>query len=668
MRRHFASAFATLAVAATFAIALAFAAPLASAQAPVITPSGDPTVNADSLYKLAIDPSTAGEDAYIYLFDDAVIRFEVDGRYSRTYRQIVQVLKQPAVATFAERRFGYQGERERFVINWARVLKQSGALVSEGPAQVQESDIPAAVANPVYASARSVRISLGGVALGTIIDVSYTIEETKPNRPGDALTAWNVNPPGVRVRRSRFILDAPSEVKPVVSSFNLDFAPRGGAADGRKTSIWERADPPKFTFEPFAPDTNSVQMRIIASLPGAWGDVARWYGALAHDRYGVTPALEAKLAELVSAARTKADSVRAVHRWVAQDIRYVSIALGMGGYQPRTADTTFTTGFGDCKDKATLFIALLRRLGVTAYPVLLHTNASNIQRAHPSIRQFNHAIAAVEIGKELVYTDLTSAYTPFGELPWPEQGGFALVVLPDGRSREVTLPKAPHLSRSIEVRVTATMSDSGFMTGVFEETNRGFGFEARRAAFAQPLDSARKATVMRGLLGILPGAQGDSIIAFDGRDLTAAPDYRIFFSRAKGVTMTGGLALLSFPWGVLPGAARVAALNRLGPRKTSIDAAMVLRAPPPTRMRVTMQVTLPDGWRARVPSNVTVSSEFGVYSTEYRQDGRVLTVVRREESGQGISPPSRLPDVVSFFKAISADEENRTLVIDRPAR
>lgn len=668
MRRHFASTIATFTVAVNIAVALAITAPRANAQAPVITPTGDPTVNADSLYKLAIDPAAAGEDNYIYLFDDGVIRLEADGRSSRTYRQIVQVLKQPAVAMFAERGFGYQGERERFVINWARVLRQSGEVVSEKPAQVQESDIPAAVANPVYRSAKSVRISLAGVAVGSIVDLSYTIEETKPSRAADALTAWNVNLSGVRVRRSRFVLDAPSDVKPVVSSINLDFASRGGSADGRRTTVWERADPPKFTFEPFAPDTNSVQMRIIASLPGAWGDVARWYSTLAGDRYGVAPALEAKLAELVSTVRTKADSIRAVHRWVAQDIRYVSIALGMGGYQPRPPDTTFTTGFGDCKDKATLFIALLRRMGVTAHPVLLHTNASNVQRAHPSIRQFNHAIAAVELGKELVYTDLTSAYTPFGELPWPEQGGFALVVLPDGRSREVTLPKAPHLSRSIEVRVTAAMSDSGFMTGVFEETNRGFGFEARRAAFAQPLDSARKATVMRGLLGMLPGAQGDSIIAFDGRDLTAAPDYKIFFSGAKGVTMTGGLALFSFPWGVLPGAARVAALNRLGPRKTSIDAAMVLRSPPSTRMVARMQVTLPEGWHARVPASVVVSGEFGEYATEYHQEGRVLTVVRREVSGQGILPRSRLPDVVSFFKAISADEENRTLVIDRPTR
>ena len=81
-----------------------------------------------------------------------------------------------------------------------------------------------------------------------------------------------------------------------------------------------------------------------------------------------------------------------------------------------------------------------------------------------------------------------------------------------------------------------------------------------------------------------------------------------------------------------------------------------------------MQVTLPEGWRARVPNDVVVAGDFGRYSTVYRQEGRVLTIARREESGQGIFPPSRLADVISFYKAISADEENRTLVIDRPAK
>ena len=642
--------------------------PTLGAQAPVISPAGDPSVRADSIYKLAVNPADFPEDAFLYLFDDGVVRLGADGRGTRTYRQVIQILKQSAVASLSERRLGYAPDHEKFTLNWARVVRPTGEIVSDKPAQMQESDVAAATANPVYVNAKQIRLSLGGVAVGTIIDLSYTTEETKPYHEGDSFSSWSLNPASVRVLRSRFIFDVPASLRPVLTERNLDFEVQVSEQDARKTYLWVRSDLPKFSPEPFSPDTNSVQMAVVASLPTTWTDIARWYGGLALDRYALTPAVDAKARELVSAAKTRLDTIRAVHRWVAQDIRYVSVSLGLGGYQPRPPEQTVTTGFGDCKDKTTLFIATLRRFGIAAHPVLLNNNAAAARKEHPSIRQFNHVIAAVPDGNGFTFTDLTSGFTPYGELPFPEQGGFAVVVLPEGRSREVALPKAPFLSRKIETRIVATMSDSGLMSGYMEEINSGGGFEARRSAFSVPLDSARKALLMRALLGVLPGAQGDSISAFDGRDLYAAPRYKIVFSNARGTASTGGLELFTFPWGVLPGAARVSAINRYGARKTSINAESVLRAPPPTSSLVTMTVTLPEGWRVRVPANVIVQGDFGTYSTEYSQEGRTFTIVRREISAQGVYPPSRLADVIAFFKATSADENNKTIVIDKSPR
>jgi hypothetical protein len=636
------------------------------AQAPVITPAGDPSVAADSLYKLAIDPANAGEDAVIYLFDDAVRRIQADGTGSRVYRQVVQVLKQPAVNGIAERSIGYQPDRQRFTLNWVRVVRRSGEVISDKPAHMQESDPPAAMSNPIYLTTKTVRISLAGVEVGAIVDLSYTIEDLTPYRSGDRFVEWNVNPPGIRVRRSRLLVDVPAEVRPLISERNLDFSRARTLANGRATYTWLRADPPKVNLEPFAPDTSVAPMRITFSLPSVWTDIAPWYAELSRDRYALGGDVAAKVSKLAATASTRLDTIRAVHRWVAQDIRYVAILLGMGSYQPRFADSIAATGVGDCKDKTTLFVAALRHLGIPAVPVLTRSSATGLHREHPSIQQFNHAIAGVIEGKGYVFTDLTSSYTPYGELPWQEQGGFALVVRSDGTGEALTLPRAPTGARRIEVRIVATMSDSGVMSGYFDERNSGPAFEARRAVFSVPLDSARKATVMRGLLGILPGAEGDSISAFDGRDLTASPSFRIYFSRARGISSAGGLALFTFPFGAYPGSARARALERLPARTMPIDASQVMLGPPPSVREVTMQVTLPEGWQARLPRDVVVSSEFGQYSTEYRQTGRLLTISRREGPGQGVVAASRLPDVVAFFKAVAADEENRTLVIDRP--
>ena len=69
------------------------------------------------------------------------------------------------------------------------------------------------------------------------------------------------------------------------------------------------------------------------------------------------------------------------------------------------------TGFGDCKDKATLFVAALRHLGLSAYPVLLSSRGA-VERQLPTIKQFDHEIAAVSTGAGYTYTDLTAAVVP----------------------------------------------------------------------------------------------------------------------------------------------------------------------------------------------------------------------------------------------------------------
>ena len=646
-------------------LALASASP-ARAQAPVITPAGDPSVNADTIYALAVDPASRPEDAVVLLLDDGIMRLDATGRGTRTYRQVVQILREAGVRQYAERRLSYAPDHEKLTLNWVRVLRPTGEVLSDGPAQLQESDVPAAISNPVYVNRKELRLSLGGVAVNTIIDISYTFEVLEPYLEGDFYTHWNVHSlSSIPVLRSRFMLDVPAGVQPRISEHNLDFAVRTHEAGGRRVFTWATHDVARYRPEPFAPDTNSVQMYLVASLPLAWSTIARWYDGLSRDRYVLSADVQAKLREVTAGAATRRDTIRAVHGWVARDIRYVSVSLGLGGYQPRPPHETMTTGFGDCKDKATLFIAALRSLGIEGHPVLANSAASAVRPDHPSIRQFNHMIAAVQEGNDYTYTDLTASLTPYGELPVSEQGGPALMVLPGGRAEEVTLPRSPPDARRISYEIVASLAESGVLSGYMDERNTGYGFEARRGLFAEPLDSARGASVMRFLLTILPGAQGDSIHAFDGRDLYAPVHYRVWFSGARGIANAGGLALFTFPFGVLPATNRIRAIEAAGERKMSINAEEVLRSPPPTSLRVEMRVTLPAGWRARLPDDVVVKSDFGTYSTEYSQEGQVLRIVRTEGSAVGVYPPSRLKDVIEFFRAISADEDNRTIVIER---
>jgi uncharacterized protein DUF3857/transglutaminase superfamily protein len=628
----------------------------ALAQAPRITPAGDPSVKSDTIYRLAVNPADYPDDDYIYLFDDGVIRFEADGRGSRTYRQIVQILTQDGAEAWGEQSFSYSSGSERLTVNWIRVVKPDGAVISAQPAHEQESLAPVAFDAPVYSDQKVRRVTLSGVAPGTLVDWSYTVERLKPLVPGDYYTGWRVTT-GRLTRRSRLMVDVPASVTPRIHEENVRFQRRTAEAKGRRVYTWATSEVQKIASEPFAASPNSLYVSIDVSAPIAWPDVARWYAGLSRERYRLSPELEAKLAELVRGARTLDDSLRVVHRWVAQDFRYVSLSLGIGGYLPRLPAQVLDTRYGDCKDKATLFIALARRMGLPAYPVLL-SSRGGADSTLPTVEQFDHMIAALDrpgsAGR--LYLDLTSELTPYGELPPAEQGSFALVVHDDGRGEEVILPEAPVTANRAEVRFVGELNADGLFTGRYTETKLGSTQYRLRQVYARPYTQEELGRITQALAdGLFPGAKGDSLRVFDGRDLAATPSVAVIVRNAPAVSTTGGARILTLPTS-LPNFASLglaAQLEQRKPRRFPIDVAEVIG---PLETVAELRVTLPDGWRAHLPPSVAEASAFGNYSAEYVQQGRELRITRRMAGRKGIEPADRVDALIGWLRAISKDD------------
>jgi hypothetical protein len=638
-----------------FVFTLWLTASSALAQAPAITPAGDPSIRNDTLYRLAVNPREHPDESVIVLLDDGVVRYEADGTGTKTYRQVIQILTPDAVADYAEHEFSYSPGHQRLTVNWIRVLHPDGSVISEAPGQVQDADVPAALGDPVYTDTKVRRYSLSGVVAGSIVDWSYTIEEVKPFLPGDFSDSWSIHT-GALTRRSRYLVDLPAAVRPHLVERNLTFRHRETVVRGRRTYLWTAHDVPRVRPEEFMADSNGVLMSIGLSAPIKWETIGSWYAGLSRERYAIDHSVRAKLRTLLKGARTPEDSIRAVQRWVAQDIRYVSIALGLGGYQPRMPAEVTATGYGDCKDKATLFVAAVRSLGFRAYPVLLNSS-SRVERALPSLSQFNHAIAVVERPQGRVYIDLTADLVPYGELPASVQGQFGLIVYSDGTSEQVTLPEAVPSANLNETRIVGTLSPDGFVTATYEEQGLGTRQYGLRSLFLGPVDSTHRADFARSIATRLyPGAEADSLEIFEGRDLSARPRVvlkitRGFAARPAGA---GGTIILSLPLTSMRGMADAAtALEAKGRRLFPIDAGKIIG---PVATVTEIALNLPAGWRAQLPRDVEAIAKWGRYSAHYQQEGTTLSISRRLEGARGIYPPEDLPDLTAWLRKIAQDD------------
>ncbi|HEV8599786.1 MAG TPA: transglutaminase family protein, partial [Gemmatimonadales bacterium] len=449
----------------------------------------------------------------------------------------------------------------------------------------------------------------------------------------------------------------------------LTFQPVTVEANGRRITTWAVQDVPKIEAELFAADSNDVVQTIEVGAPARWQDIGAWYAGLARDRYTVTPAVEQKLKTVVVGAKTLEDTLKALHRYVTAEVRYVAISLGMGGYQPRSAADVVATGYGDCKDKATLFISFLSRLGIEANPVLLSAGGQ-VERNLPTISQFNHAIAAVERPGGRLFVDLTAAGVPWGSLPGPDQGQFALVVHRDGRTEETTTPERDDAAEWNRLELTGTLDTAGYATTRAETMLAGATADLYHGMVAgSALDSAGRARFLRGLASrIYPEAEGDSLRFTDETEVGG--NFRVNFVARHGraARLAGPVAILSLPFIRLPGdlGPLIAELKARSPRRFTIEASEV---PPAGDEENHLRLELPEGWHAELPKNVALNGPFGELSISYAQEGRILDIRSRRVAGRGVLAPQRINEVIDWLEKVAAEtREAGSVVLMRAAK
>jgi len=91
-----------------------------------------------------------------------------------------------------------------------------------------------------------------------------------------------------------------------------------------------------------------------------WEEYGRWVYDLFRDRDDLAQADSAKVLKVIENIKDVSGKVRALYKYLQDNTRYVSVTLGLGGYQPTDARTVFKTGYGDCKALSNYLHSLLK--------------------------------------------------------------------------------------------------------------------------------------------------------------------------------------------------------------------------------------------------------------------------------------------------------------------
>ena len=93
-----------------------------------------------------------------------------------------------------------------------------------------------------------------------------------------------------------------------------------------------------------------------------WNAMGKWYSNLIGERIDASPEVKQQVAALASSLATPLQKMQAVAGFVQQDIRYVAIELGVGGYNrtPRPRCSRIVTATAKTKPRSSVlcFVSL----------------------------------------------------------------------------------------------------------------------------------------------------------------------------------------------------------------------------------------------------------------------------------------------------------------------
>jgi transglutaminase-like putative cysteine protease len=181
---------------------------------------------------------------------------------------------------------------------------------------------------------------------------------------------------------------------------------------------------------------------FFVGVEESWVGLGTLVGDLVRSNGRPDSALRRQVAALLEGADTPLDRFRRLHRFVADEVRYVALSHGSWAVVPRPASVTLARRFGDCKDKVTLLVAMADLADLAVYPVLTSSARYRTERLlRPASSYFDHMVACAELGAgDPVCVDPTVAHAGL-ELPGELGGAVALALDPDRPARVTRLPQ-----------------------------------------------------------------------------------------------------------------------------------------------------------------------------------------------------------------------------------
>lgn len=250
----------------------------------------------------------------------------------------------------------------------------------------------------------------------------------------------------VSVEKSSFTFICKPTDKFRVKSQNLTLKATETSNEKAKTLTWtatnlpgiksESYSPYRETYQPFvkiAPQHFSYYNR--ESSYTNWQELGKWiYDDLLKGRTTLPESTAQLVKDLVKEEKTPQDKIRKIYQYLQDKTRYISVQIGIGGFQPFSATEVDRLGYGDCKALVNYMQSLLKAVDIDSYYCIVNAgdDKRSLDPSFASMNQANHVILCVPLAGDTTWLECTDQKIPYGFLSNFTDDRIVLACTPEG--------------------------------------------------------------------------------------------------------------------------------------------------------------------------------------------------------------------------------------------
>lgn len=236
--------------------------------------------------------------------------------------------------------------------------------------------------------------------------------------------SWYFQPYRTSVQKSEFTLKVPSSIEVKTRLSNIEIVPEEINADGFIIKKWTAENLKPIKSEPYVSWNDNIlpQLNFIPNdfeiddyrgSMATWEDFGHFMFELNKNHNNLTPEMKLKVAQMVEGIENEEEKIVILYKYIQDNMRYVSIQLGVGGWRAFDAAYVEKNKYGDCKALTWFMKSMLSEVGIESYPALVLASNEYGASSHPedfSLPQFNHVI--LNVPSEDIWLECTSHYCP----------------------------------------------------------------------------------------------------------------------------------------------------------------------------------------------------------------------------------------------------------------